>query len=116
MKNFPIPPNEKERLLALDDYSIMDSPAEDEFDCITELASLICNMPVALVSLIDGKRQWFKSKIGIELQEMPRELTICQYTIMETGILEIKDVTQDDRFKDFDMYVAVLLAFMLEYL
>lgn len=111
MKNFPIPANEKERLLALDDYNILDSPAEDEFDCITELASLICNMPVALVSLIDGKRQWFKSKIGIEPQEMPRELTICQYTIMKTDMLEIDDVAQDERFKDFDMVKGGAIGF-----
>lgn len=103
MNNFPIPVNEKERLLALYDYRMLDSPAEDEFDGITELASLICETPIALVTLIEEKRQWFKSRIGIEQQEIFRELTFCQYTIMETGMMVVEDALLDARFKDFDM-------------
>lgn len=99
MTKYPIPENEKERLNALRSYAILDSLSEDEFDRITELASLICDVPVSLVSLIDEERQWFKSKIGFEKKETYRNLSFCQHTIMGTEILEVADATKDERFK-----------------
>lgn len=99
MTKYPIPENEKERLNALHSYAILDSLSEDEFDRITELASLICEVPVSLVSLIDENRQWFKSKIGFDKRETYRNLSFCQHTIMEAEILEVTDATKDDRFK-----------------
>lgn len=98
---FPVPANETQRLRALRRYDILHSLREDEFDRITELASLICGMPISLVSLIDKDRQWFKSKIGMEGEDVDRTLAFCQYTIMENKLLEIKDATLDNRFKDY---------------
>jgi PAS domain S-box-containing protein len=96
----PIPANEKERLNALHNYAILDSLSEDEFDRITELASLICDTPVALISFIDENRQWFKSIMGLSNTETYRDLSFCQYTIMDNVLLEVNDAGLDDRFKD----------------
>jgi len=96
----PIQHNEKERLRALRSYEILDSLKEYDFDRITELASLICDAPVSLITLIDEHRQWFKSSFGADLSEIPRELAICNYTIMDDAFLEVKDTTNDDRFKN----------------
>lgn len=102
MRIYPIPPNEAQRLKALQNYAILDSIREDEFDRITELASLICDVPMALVSFIDHKRQWFKSQIGLEGKEIYRELSFCQYTIMDTELFEVDNALEDTRFSDND--------------
>lgn len=106
MTKYPIPENEKERLNALYSYAILDSLSEDEFDRITELASLICEVPVSLVSLIDEERQWFKSKIGFDKRETYRNSSFCQYTIMGTEIFEVTDTTKDDRFKYNELVIG----------
>ena len=103
MSKTPIPENEKERLSALHNYAILDSLNEDEFDRITELASLICDTPIALISFIDEKRQWFKSIMGMDSKETYRDLSFCQYTIMGTGLLEVNDARLDARFKDAEL-------------
>ncbi len=100
MQQLPIPRNEQARLQSLHNYQILNSLAEDEFDRITELASLICGTPISLVSLIDEKRQWFKSRFGLEISETDRKLAFCQYTIMGDGLMEVQDATKDDRFRD----------------
>jgi len=99
-KQFPIPENEAERLEALKSYDILDSLPEDDFDAITMLASRITKCPVALVSLIDENRQWFKSKIGIDVSETPREFSICQYAIMQDDIYEVPDLKQNELFAE----------------
>jgi PAS domain S-box-containing protein len=99
----PIPENEKERLSALHNYAILDSLEEDEFDRITELASLICDTPIALISFIDEKRQWFKSIMGLSGRETYRDLSFCQYTIMDNVLLEVNDALLDERFKDAEL-------------
>ncbi|WGQ07493.1 PAS domain S-box protein [Pedobacter gandavensis] len=100
MKKPSLPIDEKERLLALKRYQILDSPAETAFDRITELASLICDAPVSLIALLDEDRQWFKSKKGISESETTKEIAFCQYTILSEAIFEIEDARKDDRFKD----------------
>jgi len=99
VSELPKPRDEKERLKALKNYAILDSLSEEEFDRITELASLICDVPISLISLVDDDRQWFKSKVGIDVSETPRGLAFCQYAILDTDTLEVEDATLDERFK-----------------
>lgn len=95
------PKFELQRQDDLDSYDVLDSLPEKEFDRLTKLASYICGTPVALISLIDKDRQWFKSNIGFEdVTETPRELAFCQHTILQDNVLEISDATQDDRTKN----------------
>jgi PAS domain S-box-containing protein len=96
----PIPNNENERLNALYSYNILDSLGEDEFDRITYLSSVICGVPIALVSLIDKDRQWFKSKVGLDVNETARDISFCQHAIMDCEIFEIENALDDERFKE----------------
>ena len=92
--------SEEQRLKALNAYHILDTPPEAEFDRLTTLASSMCDVPIALISLIDEDRQWFKSKVGIDANETHRCVAVCCFTIMADGILEVEDARTDDRFKD----------------
>ncbi len=97
---------EAKRLEALKNYQILDSFEEEEFDRITEQASLICDTPIALISLIDEDRQWFKSKVGLSQKETSRELAFCRYAIKGEDILEVVDATQDERFKNNELVMG----------
>jgi PAS domain S-box-containing protein len=94
------PENENERLSALNSYNVLDTLPEKEYDAITRLASYICQVPIALISLVDVDRQWFKSSIGLDLGETPRSDAFCHYTILDDEILEVNDATQSDIFKN----------------
>lgn len=92
---------EAQRLKALHQYNILDTPAEDFFDDIVLLAALVCSAPIALITLVDSTRQWFKAKIGIQAIQTAREISVCQYALAHPDdILVISDVTQDARFTD----------------
>jgi GAF domain-containing protein len=94
----PVPANDKERILALDDYAIMDSEAESDYDSIVNLASKLCETPISLVTLINEDRQWYKAKIGLDGKETPRDLAFCSYTILDESLFEIEDTWTDERF------------------
>ncbi|WP_343561439.1 PAS domain S-box protein [Sphingobacterium sp.] len=98
--------NESQRIQALHEYEILDTTAEAEFDRITEIASRVCDMPISLISLVDKERQWFKSHVGLEVEETPRDLSFCQYTFTEDQLLEVRDATEDERFKSNALVTA----------
>ena len=97
----PIPPNEAQRLAALRKYDVLDTPAEVAFDDLTLLASQICQTPIAMVSLVDEKRQWIKSKVGIDITESSRDIAFCAHAILNVHeVMEVRDATADPRFVD----------------
>ncbi|KJH79746.1 PAS domain S-box protein [Stutzerimonas stutzeri] len=98
-KSMPAP-RELSRLAALLRYEILDTPDESAFDDFAQLAAYICDTPIALISLVDDHRQWFKSRIGLEVSETPRDISFCTHTIEGQGIFEIDDASQDQRFRD----------------
>lgn len=96
-----LPENESARLEALQSYQIMDTPPERVYDDLTNLAAYICQTPISLVTFIDETRQWFKSHLGTDLCEVPRDVAFCTHTILETTqILVIPDTLLDARFAD----------------
>ena len=94
-----LPENEPERLKALVDLHVLDTPYEDLFDAIVQLASKVCGTPIALISLIDADRQWFKANVGLPgATETPREHAFCAHAIHSNDIMEVVDATLDARF------------------
>ncbi|RYZ77762.1 MAG: PAS domain S-box protein [Proteobacteria bacterium] len=100
MKRPAAPSSEQNRLAVLHSLKILDTGAEELFDGITALASEICGTSIALISLVDENRQWFKSRVGLEAKETPRDVSFCGHAILQEGILEIPDARKDERFFD----------------
>ena len=96
----PLPANEIDRLAALYSLDVLDSQPEKDFDDIVALAASVCSAPMALVSLVDADRQWFKAGIGTDLTEMPRDLSFCAHAILGKDLLVVPDARQDARFAD----------------
>jgi excisionase family DNA binding protein len=97
---YPVPDNEAERLRMLAASHLIDSPPEQVFDRLTWLATQITQAPIALVSLLTARRQWFKSHHGIEAAETPREWAFCSYAILESQPFIVEDARADDRFRN----------------
>jgi len=97
----PLSLNENERLASLRSYNILDTAAEKDFDDLTTLASTICQTPIALISLVDTERQWFKSHIGLAASETPIEQSFCAHAIVSYNeIMIVDDARKDERFAD----------------
>ncbi len=100
MKKALFPFDESERLDILRRYQVLDTPAEEDFDELTQLACKICETPISLISLVDSDRQWFKSKVGLDALEMPRDISFCGHAIFNNEIFEVSDARMDERFAD----------------
>jgi len=96
----PKPDDEEERLQALRDYDVLDTGAEASFNDVVHIVSVMCEVPIALVSLVDAERQWFKAKVGLEAQETSRDLAFCAHAILHEKPLVIENALEDERFCD----------------
>ncbi|QXN24256.1 sensor domain-containing diguanylate cyclase [Shewanella putrefaciens] len=96
----PIPENELQRLATLRALNVLDTDAEERFDRITRLTRRIFALPICLVTLVDANRQWFKSRQGIEVEQTPRDISLCAHAINHDGIFVVPDALKDPRFCD----------------
>jgi GAF domain-containing protein len=98
--------NDAARVSALQKYAILDSEPEQAFDDLTQLASYVCKTPIALISLIDEDRQWFKSRVGISATETSRDIAFCSTAIQQPDVLVVPDTLQDERFRTNPLVTA----------
>jgi GAF domain-containing protein len=96
----PITSMEASRVAALDRYAILDSEPEQSFDDLVTLAAHICKVPMAMLSLVDDHRQWFKSRVGVQVRETPRDSSICAHAIQQGDLFVVPDTLQDPRFRE----------------
>jgi transcriptional regulator with PAS, ATPase and Fis domain len=100
MPKAPLPANELERLADLQSFDILDTPEEQAFDEIASIAAIIFDMPIALISLVDEARQYFKARVGLDATETPRDVAFCAHTILESKVMVVEDAREDKRFQD----------------
>jgi two-component system, NtrC family, sensor kinase len=100
----PVP--DEVRVAALQKYALLDTEPEQAFDDLTLIASYICKTPIALISLVDEDRQWFKAKIGITVSETPREFAFCSVAIQQSEVMVVPDTLKDERFCNNPMVVS----------
>jgi diguanylate cyclase (GGDEF)-like protein len=96
----PLPKNESSRIHALRSFQILDTPPEPSYDDITKLASYVCETSIALISLVDSDRVWFKSRIGLDISEASREISFCTHAILQPDLFIVPDTRDDERFAD----------------
>jgi len=96
----PVDSEETARLAALHSFNILDTAPEEDFDALTRLASYICKTPISLVSLIDSQRQWFKSRLGLDVPETSRDVSFCNYAIQQDDVFQVKDATKNEIFRN----------------
>src|SRR5208282_5794052 len=94
----PLPGNEAGRVGALWSYRILDTPPEERFDDLARLAAYVCGTPIGLIGLIDSSREWFKSRVGWDVSEIPREISFGSHTILQTDLVIVSDTLNDKRF------------------
>ena len=95
---FQIPENEGERVAAIVSYGILDSDFEESFDRVTRIAANVFNVPIALVSIVDGTRQWFKSAVGLAVRETSRDISFCTHAILGSEVFVVPDASLDPKF------------------
>lgn len=96
----PIPADEDERLSALRELLLLDTPPEERFDRLARFVAEQLDVPIALLTLVDGQRQWFKARVGIEATETPRDISFCGHAIMKNDLFIVEDASRDPRFSD----------------
>lgn len=106
MNTTPVPANEARRLKVLWQYEVLDTVPEEIFDDLVDLASTICGAPMALISLVDESRQWFKARVGVNATETSRDVSFCAHAILQSDVFIVPDATQDARFKNNPLVVA----------
>ena len=102
----PIPADDEERLRALRELLILDTPPEQRFDRIVEFAASEFDVPIALLTLVDRDRQWFKARVGLDACETSREISFCGHAILQPGLFEVLDAALDPRFADNPLVVG----------
>ena len=102
----PKHPRQGDRIAALHDYDILDTPKESDFDDIVDLASRLCGTPISVINLIDTDRQWFKAEVGLGVRETPLDTSLCSHAILEKDFMEIPDTLQDQRMQDNGLVVG----------
>lgn len=100
-----MPSLEVARVAALNRYAILDTEPEQTFDDLVTLAAYVCKTPIAMLSLVDDHRQWFKSKVGVEVRETPVEISFCVHAIKQQDVFIVPDALKDDRFRDNPLVV-----------
>lgn len=105
MKKPDIPQDEVSRLKTLESLNILDTPPDERFDCLTRMAKQLFDVPIALVSLVDEDRQWFKSSTGLDVSETHRDISFCGHAILDDNIFLIPDAEKDERFEDNPLVV-----------
>lgn len=106
MSHPPLPVNEAERLRSLHNLRVLDTPPEERYDRVTRLAKRLFQVPIALVSFVDARRQWFKSRQGLDVTETPREISFCAHAILQEETLVVPDAPGDERFRDSPLVTA----------
>lgn len=106
MRVAPIPQGELERIRELHSYAILDTPADPQFDALTELASIVCETPISMISLVDSDRQWFKSRRGLDASETPRDISFCSHCVASNDMLVVEDAHRDQRFVDNPLVIG----------
>src|SRR2546423_11958074 len=100
MPSAPLPPHEARRLTVLRELDLLDSESEAGFDALVDAAARLADCPIALISLVDAQRQWFKAVHGLAVRETPRDVSFCAHAILDVTLLEVPDTYEDPRFAD----------------